>query len=63
VTIAVFGIFEDQSAQRHMWDHWWYDHFEIPHAIPADVRRREMEMGGEEFGAVRDPLNGLRGSC
>jgi hypothetical protein len=60
-TISVFGIFEDQSAQRHMWDHRWYDRFEIPRTIPADVRRGEMEMGGERFGAVRDPLNGLRG--
>jgi hypothetical protein len=23
----------DKVAQRQMWDSWWYDRFEIPHAI------------------------------
>ena len=42
----------DKAAQRAMWDSWWYDRFEIPHAIPADARRLELEMGGETFGAA-----------
>ena len=35
----------DKKAQREMWDGWWYDRFEIPHAVPADARRLELEMG------------------
>jgi hypothetical protein len=42
----------DKTAQREMWDSWWYDRFEIPHAIPSGARRLELEMGGETFGAV-----------
>ena len=42
----------DKTAQREMWDGWWYDRFEIPHAIPAEARRLELEMGGEIFGAA-----------
>jgi hypothetical protein len=42
----------DKSAQRRMWDEWWYDRFEIPFAIPDKARRIEMEMAGERFGGV-----------
>jgi hypothetical protein len=42
----------NKTAQREMWDSWWYDRFEIPHAIPSGARRLELEMGGETFGAV-----------
>ena len=43
---------ENKTAQRQMWDRWWYDRFEIPHTIPTDARRITMEMAGETFGAV-----------
>ena len=42
----------DKAAQRRMWDTWWYDRFETPHAIPDDARRIAMETGGETFGGV-----------
>jgi hypothetical protein len=42
----------DKDAQRHVWDSWWYDRFEIPHTIPAGARRLTLEMGGETFGAA-----------
>lgn len=42
----------DKAAQRRVWDNWWYDRFEIPHTLPEGLRRIEMEMGGERFGAV-----------
>lgn len=43
---------DDKAAQRAMWDGWWYDRFEIPHAIPSHCRRMTLEMGGETFGAA-----------
>jgi hypothetical protein len=42
----------DKTAQRQLWDAWWYDRFEIPLGVPADAKRFELELLGERFGGV-----------
>jgi len=36
---------ENKTAQRQMWDGWWYDRFEIPNTIPAESRRIAADTG------------------
>src|SRR5262245_38633175 len=39
----------NKDAQRQMWDHLWYERFEIPHTIPAEaVRCGPSRSGGAE---------------